>query len=127
MTSESFTPGPWHTESDPAHYDTISTVFGGQAGKQFPGQQLLVQVGGFAGVEEQEANTRLISAAPELHYELAQARNDVMVLLALLDGVFETDAAPDDADDLSILSEIKAGYATSSAALAKVSPQAEVK
>lgn len=69
------TPGPWRVEADPLHFDTLSTV---TAGETFEEQnkskllkrvsiyRLIVQVGGFAEVHEQEANTRLIAAAPEL-------------------------------------------------------------
>ena len=60
------TPGPWNISSDPWHYDTLSTVTAGDKRKVQPDRQMIVQVGGFADWREQEANTRLISAAPDL-------------------------------------------------------------
>lgn len=62
------TPGPWEIESDPWHYDTLSFVVGGAKvdDKRCIQRQLGVSVGGFAAPPEQEANARLIAAAPEL-------------------------------------------------------------
>lgn len=64
--SAKHTPGPWGISSDPCHYDTLSTVTAGDERKVQPDRQMIVQVGGFAGVPEQEANARLIAAAPDL-------------------------------------------------------------
>lgn len=60
------TPGPWKLERDELHYGSLSTVVAGEKSKKFPGYQMIVGVGGFAGVDEQEANARLIASAPEL-------------------------------------------------------------
>jgi len=61
-------------EADPCHYDTLSTVVGGesQQRKSRIWRQVHVEVGGFAEVAEQEANARLIAAAPDLA-EVARA------------------------------------------------------
>lgn len=69
------TPGPWMIEADPCHYDTLSTVVGGesQQRKSRIWRQVHVEVGGFAEVAEQEANARLIAAAPDLYEALADA------------------------------------------------------
>jgi hypothetical protein len=60
------TPGPWKLEHDELHYGSLSTVVAGKKSNKFPGYQMLVDVGGFAGVDEQESNARLIASAPEL-------------------------------------------------------------
>ena len=67
------TPGPWSAERDPCHYDTLSTVVGGKHFSYNPAdesfvlpRELIVQVGGQASHMVQEANTRLISAAPDM-------------------------------------------------------------
>ena len=61
------TPGPWTVERDPCHFHTASSVRGGASdGAKFPGRQLMAEVGGFADVQEQEANAALIAAAPDL-------------------------------------------------------------
>lgn len=62
--SAQHTPGPWTAERDPCHFDTLSEVYGGEA--QGKSRQLMVSVGGLAEWQEQEANARLISAAPDL-------------------------------------------------------------
>ena len=74
------TPGPWMIEADPCHYDTLSTVVGGesQQRKSRIWRQVHVEVGGFAEVAEQEANARLIAAAPDLY----EALSDVEFLFA---------------------------------------------
>lgn len=61
------TPGPWVAQCDPCHYDTLSEIRGGSSERRnsLP-QQLMVSVGGWASWQEQEANARLIAAAPEL-------------------------------------------------------------
>lgn len=65
MTSH--TPGPWSLEADRMHFDTLSTVVAGERRKSKGiDQQMIVQVGGWAGWKEQEANARLIAAAPDL-------------------------------------------------------------
>jgi hypothetical protein len=61
------TPGPWQVDCDPWHYDTASVVTAGpREMRGGVGQRLIVQVGGWADVPEQEANTRLIAACPDL-------------------------------------------------------------
>lgn len=58
------TPGPWKETTDPSHFYTISTVLGGvEAQRSGVWQQMIIQVGGWADVPEQEANTRYIAAA----------------------------------------------------------------
>ncbi len=59
------TPGPWAVDIDLWHYGIASTVVAGSERNTFPFRDLLVQVGG-TDVERQEANTRLIAAAPDL-------------------------------------------------------------
>ena len=69
------TPAPWIAERDPCHFDTLSTVTAA------PNGRMIVQVGGtaaFAGrVAEQEANTRLIAAAPDLLAALVECADDL--------------------------------------------------
>jgi len=61
------TPGPWEAATDPLHFHSLSTVYGGdECNNSKFRPQLFVQVGGLAPLEEQEANTRLIAAAPDL-------------------------------------------------------------
>lgn len=64
------TPGPWELKSDPCHYDTLSSIEGGKskesAFRQHPRRELMAEVGGFADFRTQEANARIISAAPDL-------------------------------------------------------------
>lgn len=67
------TPGPWTVEIDRWHYDTASTVVAGAERPAFPFRELLVQVGG-TDVGRQEANTRLIAAAPEMLAMLQELR-----------------------------------------------------
>lgn len=52
------TSGPWIIQSDPCHYDTLSIVVANE--------RMIVHVGGCCEPAEQEANTRLIAAAPDL-------------------------------------------------------------
>ena len=71
------TPGPWATEEDPSHYYTLSTVVAGERDeKRFPGVQMVVQVGGFCGPIEQEANARLIAAAGTSSHQLYESDYD---------------------------------------------------
>ena len=78
MSNTQHTPGPWTVEIDRWHYDTASTVVAGSERPTFPFRELLVQVGG-TDVGRQEANTRLIAAAPELY---DAAHNAAGVLIA---------------------------------------------
>lgn len=65
--SAQHTPAPWTAERDPSHFDTLSNVTGGSQLKKVGWKaELMVSVGGYADVATQEANTRLIAAAPEL-------------------------------------------------------------
>ena len=60
------TPAPWELERDPSHYNSLSTIVGGEKSSKCHGRQMIVNVGGFANLDEQEANARLIACAPEL-------------------------------------------------------------
>jgi len=61
-----YTPGPWQLISDPSHFDTLSTIIGGVVPiNEGANHALVVEVGGW-NVAAQEANARLISAAPDL-------------------------------------------------------------
>ena len=70
MSEAKHTPGPWRLEADPAHFDSLTTVTGGQRMNAkphaWPAYPLTVQVGGTATLHEMQANARLIAAAPEL-------------------------------------------------------------
>lgn len=70
--SVTHTPAPWTAERDPCHFDTFSSIRAGDG-------VLRIEVGGKAGLAEQEANTRLIASAPD--YAAAAAK-----LAALVDG-----------------------------------------
>ena len=74
------TPAPWTAERDPCHFDTLSTVTAGRNGR------MVVQVGGVlaSGFVEQEANTRLIAAAPDLLAALMAAHNELHECTAVL-------------------------------------------
>ena len=68
------TPGPWTVISDPLHFHTLSTVV---AGKVCSGlSEMRVDVGGSASLAEQEANARLIAAAPDLLEALIEVFED---------------------------------------------------
>jgi len=64
--SAQHTPGPWKAVADPFHFATLSTVVGGGHAEKGLQRAMIVQVGGYAGWQEQEANARLIAAAPDL-------------------------------------------------------------
>ena len=70
MSASKHTPGPWRLEADPAHFDSLTTVTGGQRMNAqphaWPAYPLTAQVGGMAALHEMQANARLIAAAPEL-------------------------------------------------------------
>ena len=70
MSEAKHTPGPWRLEADPCHFDSLTTVTGGQRMNAkphaWPAYPLTVQIGGTATLMEQQANARLIAAAPEL-------------------------------------------------------------
>jgi hypothetical protein len=84
------TPAPWGVESDPWHYDTRSVVCAGLREKRAGvDQRMIVHVGGWADVAEQEANARLISAAPDLLAALEAA----LTVLPDSVGAFDYDAA----------------------------------
>ena len=56
------TPGPWYRTRD-GYY----VVVGGKWDNNvWPPQQLVVDMGGHAGVTEMDANTQLVAAAPDL-------------------------------------------------------------
>src|SRR3546814_17259688 len=63
------TPGPWKAVTDPFRFNTLSTVVGGghaEKGLQSAMRAMIVEVGGYAHWQEQEANARLIAAAPDM-------------------------------------------------------------
>lgn len=62
------TPGPWKVLSDPCHFGTLSSIIGGKDNgrKRHPLWELMAEVGGNADWRKQEANTRLMAAAPDL-------------------------------------------------------------
>ena len=70
MSEAKHTKGPWRLEADPAHFDSLTTVTGGQRMNArphaWPAYPLTVQVGGMATLHEMQANARLIAAAPDL-------------------------------------------------------------
>lgn len=70
------TPGPWSAHRDEMHFDTLSDVHGG-ATRDCSGisRQIMVSVGGFSELKEQEANTRFIAAAREMVPALAAERD----------------------------------------------------
>jgi len=67
MNDKKHTPGPWEVRADPSHYDSFTTVVAG-SGEQRKGmlRELIVEIGGWAGIETAEANARLIAAAPDM-------------------------------------------------------------
>lgn len=67
------TAGPWAVQCDPLHFHTMSSVVGGEMCSGFPDRRLIVEVGGSAPPDEQEANTRLVAAAPDLLEAAKQA------------------------------------------------------
>src|SRR3546814_1174370 len=63
------TPGPWKAVTDPFRFNTLSTVVGGghaEKGLQSAMRAMIVEVGGYAHWQEQEANASLIAAAPDM-------------------------------------------------------------
>ncbi len=70
MSEAKHTPGPWRLEADPMHFDSLTTITGGQRMNAkphaWPAYPLTVQVGGMASVKEAQANAALLAAAPEL-------------------------------------------------------------
>ena len=89
MSHTQHTPGPWVLAADREHFDTLSIVTTPNVVERWPHRQLLVQVGGAAGVGEQEANARLIAAAPAM---LAALR--AMVGVTINSGQISDDMAP---------------------------------
>ena len=75
MSKQKHTPGPWEVRADPSHYDSFTTVVAG-SGEQRKGmlRELIVEIGGWAGIETAEANARLIAAAPDMLEALKNAR-----------------------------------------------------
>lgn len=68
------TPGPWPLDywtvrRDPSHFGSASNVT-----SNF--EKLSASVGGNTGLREQEANARLIAAAPDMFEALANLEND---------------------------------------------------
>lgn len=61
------TKGPWGLRRDPSHYYSATTIEAGVVGARRPFMpEMMVRVGGDADIVTQEANARLISAAPDL-------------------------------------------------------------
>lgn len=98
MSEAKHTKGPWRLEADPCHFDSLTTVTGGQRMNAkphaWPAYPLTVQVGGTATLMEQQANARLIAAAPEL---LAALQEVTMVL----DRIFGVEGREPDAESIS--------------------------
>lgn len=105
MTKAKHTPGPWRLEADPAHFDSLTTVTGGQRMNArphaWPAYPLTVQVGGMATLHEMQANAALLAAAPELleallvaHKRITEDRASYVWGAELPDGSMDTkDAA----------------------------------
>lgn len=80
------TPGPWSVHRDAAHFDTASDVFGGaEARGRGVSRQMMVSVGGFSGVPEQEANARVIAHAPDMAAALIEAEAALQITRDRLD------------------------------------------
>lgn len=71
------TPSPWLAVRDPGHFHSLSTVAAGDRAEINKRHRMQVEVGGWAGPAEQEANTRLIAAAPKLLAALRSLLEDV--------------------------------------------------
>lgn len=105
MSEAKHTPGPWRLEADPAHFDSLTTVTGGQRmnarPRAWPAYPLTVQVGGMAALHEMQANAALLAAAPELleallvaHKRITEDRASYVWGAELPDGSMDTkDAA----------------------------------
>lgn len=127
--SAKHTPGPWRLEADPAHFDSLTTVTGGQRMNAkphaWPAYPLTVQVGGTATLNEMQATARLIAAAPEL-LEVAQAAR---ARIALECDVFvDCNAYPDGSllqADKAILDGMNKLLARMDAAIAKATAHKE--
>lgn len=67
MSDTKHTPGPWGINPDPCHFGSATSIVGGDWKEDGPlARELMVEVGGFAGIKTTEANTRLIAAAPDM-------------------------------------------------------------
>ena len=66
------TQGNWEARRDDCHYDTVSDIY---AGGKF-----IASVGGDVACEEQEANTRLMAAAPKMLRALMEIRENLSIL-----------------------------------------------
>ncbi|WP_053553216.1 hypothetical protein [Sphingopyxis sp. 113P3] len=64
--------------TDPFHFNTLSTVVGGGHAEKGLQRAMIVEVGGYAGWQEQEANARLISTSPDLLAAVFQYRDDLI-------------------------------------------------
>ena len=86
------TPGPWQLQADPMHFDSLTAVIGGKRMNAkphaWPAYPLTVQVGGMCGLQEMQANARLIAAAPDLLEALEE-------LADLVDCIRSGDYTPD--------------------------------
>ena len=84
------TPGPWTLEADASHFDSMTTVVGGERlnakPHSWPGRELVVQVGGTSSLRTMEANARLIASAPDLLHALQVFLSDYSALKSPLAG-----------------------------------------
>ena len=73
--SEKFTPGPW--EFDGMEYIFKTPIGDGKMVAQIRGWGWLQKKGEDAGIAEQEANARLIAAAPDMYEALKELEESV--------------------------------------------------
>lgn len=66
-----YTDAEWKAQRDEAHFGTLSSIVAGEPiGGHYVRYPLMIEVGGTAGSEEQEGNTRLASAALDMYKAL---------------------------------------------------------
>ena len=75
---------PWELVADPAHFDTRSTIISGRPQPPSGLPRLVIQVGGSSDWREQEANARLVAAAPELLGALGEAERELQACQSVI-------------------------------------------